>query len=172
MKKNLVIIGIVSLGLFACKSEEKPSESADGTPKKEQKDEPTVAVNADRVLNLELEGMVCQMGCGGAIRKELNATGAVANCEFDFEEDRAMDVAKIEFDKDKITADEIVKIVSEINDGQFKVGKVSSEDLATTDIVNETPNTTKSVEKPKATMSVSTSSMPNLFDLFSGLLSV
>jgi hypothetical protein len=53
----------------------------------------------------------------------------VANCDFDFEEDRAVDLAMISFDENKITAEKIIDIVSEMNGGQFDVGSVTIEPL-------------------------------------------
>ena len=130
MVKNLLVIGIISLSLIACTSSEKSSEASTAQGKKSAKTEvpqgPEMNVDANHVLTMELEGMVCSMGCGGSIRKELRATGAVAECDFDFEDERPIDIATIEFDKNKITTDEIVDIVSKINDGQFTVGKTSS----------------------------------------------
>ena len=80
-------------------------------------------VDADRMLVVELEGMVCEMGCGGSIRKDLYGSEAVATVSFEFDEDKAVDVARVAFDRDLITADEIVAIINTTNDGQFKVNK-------------------------------------------------
>ena len=94
-------------------------------------------VNPDRMLTIEIEGMMCEMGCGASIRKELKATTAVSSVEYDFEEDRKVNVAKIAFNKDKISVDKIISILSTMNDKQFKVGKSSSENY-TEDKVNDT----------------------------------
>ena len=73
--------------------------------------------------------MTCVMGCGASIRKELFATNAVCSVEFDFEKGRKSNTAKIAFDKDKITVDKIVELVSKMNEKQFKVGKTSSKEF-------------------------------------------
>lgn len=178
MTKNLFVIAILSLSLVACESAVEPTKDDQAKTekkqdKKKEKEEVKIAVQANRVLTMDLDGMVCSMGCGGSIRKELNATGAVADCEFDFEDERTTDIATIQFDKDKITADEIVKIVSEMNDGQFKVGKTASEEFVSEVEVNET-STKSSSRASEAKIKVLTQPsfrMPNIFDLFSGLLS-
>jgi len=172
MVKNILTVGIISLSLIACTSSEPTPEKGEvkGDNKELNEGESEVNVIANRSMTMEVEGMVCQMGCGGSIRKELRATGAVADCEFDFEDERAVDIATIEFDKDKISADEIIKIVSEINDGQFTVGKTSTEALEKTE-VKEDKTTSRVSSKPKVVATSSTFQLPNLFDLFSGLLS-
>jgi Cu+-exporting ATPase len=92
--------------------------------------EKVVKVVGNRLLTLEIEGMTCVMGCGGTIRKELAATKAIESCKFEFEEGRAKNTAKISFDKDKISVDKIISIVSKLNKGQFKVGNSASEDVS------------------------------------------
>ena len=182
MTKNLFVIAILSMSLVACESAVTSTEDGKSLTEKKKdnknkgnKDELAevkVVVEPNRVLTMELDGMVCSMGCGGSIRKELNATGAIADCDFDFEDERATDLATIQFDKDKITADEIVKIVSEINDGQFSIGKTESEEFMAAPAVKE--NNTSSHRTSDAKIKVVSSSsfqVPNIFDLFSSLLS-
>jgi hypothetical protein len=170
MVKNSLIVGILSVSLFACESVEQPTEKSAKTDVSGKSTEVVeVPVIANRVLTMELEGMVCSMGCGGSIRKELKATGAVSDCDFDFEDERAIDIATIQFDKNKITADKIIEIVSKINDGQFTVGKTSSEGIETT-VTKESQTSSHKSTKPKFEAVSSSFDVPNLFDLFSGLL--
>ncbi len=127
----------------------------------------------NRMLTLQLDGMVCQMGCGGSIRKELNATGGVSLCEFNFEDGRKTNVARISFDKDKITADQIVTIISELNDGQFTVGNFVSEAIETENIpvIRESNDDLKSGEETVVNVSAKPLiELPSLLDLFSNLL--
>lgn len=177
MTKHLFVIGILSLSLVACEAavdstSKDQAKTEKKTEKKKEKEEPKIAVEPNRVLTMELDGMVCSMGCGGSIRKELNATGAIADCDFDFEDERTTDVATIQFDKDKITADEIVKIVSEINDGQFSIGDTSSEEFIAPPKVKEDNTSSSRTSDAKIKVVANTSfRMPNIFDLFAGLLS-
>ncbi len=169
MVKNLLIIGLIRVSLVACTSAEKSTPKAEKTEVKDdvaQIDEvELVVVEPNRLLTMELEGMVCSMGCGGSIRKELKATGAVAQCDFDFEDERPLDIATIEFDKDKITVDEIIAIVSKINDGQFIVGKRSSEVFQNTEI-KETKKSSRKTSVAKVEASTFTFQFPNIFGLF------
>ncbi|MFT6921460.1 MAG: hypothetical protein ACJA1C_000454 [Crocinitomicaceae bacterium] len=182
MTKSLFVIAIISMSLVACESANKPTEDGKSLTEKKKDDknkdnmdklaEVKVVVEPNRVLTIELDGMVCSMGCGGSIRKELNATGAIADCDFDFEDERTTDVATIQFDKNKITADEIVKIVSEMNDGQFSIGKTASEEFIAAPTVKEDNTSSRRTSDAKIKVVSSTSfRMPNIFDLFSGLLS-
>ena len=158
--KQLLIFGVLIFFINGCSSDVKKTE--------EPKEEVAVLVEPNRILSLEIEGMVCKMGCGGAIRKELKATNAVANVDFDFEEERPSNNATISFDKDKISVDKIISIITSINDGQFKVGKSSSEDL----IESSTPDTKDENDSEDIKVNVSSSGfeMPNLLDVFSDLI--
>ena len=182
MTKSLFVIAILSMSLVACESANTSTEDGKSLTEKkkdnknkENKDEIAevkVVVEPNRLLTMELDGMVCSMGCGGSIRKELNATGAIADCDFDFEDERTTNVATIQFDKDKITADEIVKIVSEMNDGQFSIGKTASEEFIAAPTVKEVKTSSRKTSDAKIrVVSSSSFQVPNIFDLFSGLLS-
>lgn len=116
MKKFVGWIVLTSL-LFACGQPEKQVEVA----KKVEKQEATVKVNVNKTISLNIEGMVCEMGCGSSIRKALKDTKAVDRCSFDFKDERKVNVATIAFDSTAISQDKIVSIISTINDKQFKV---------------------------------------------------
>lgn len=164
-------IGLVSI-LVACSS-----STTDATVAVADKDDAPKEVIANvvpnRMLTVDIDGMVCQMGCGSSIRKELKATNGVGDCSFDFEDGRPTNTATIEFDKEVITADEITTIISEINDGQFTVGtsnaaplKKPSDDSAELD-----PSSSTTEENTAVTMtSTSGYQMPNFLDIFSNLL--
>lgn len=128
MKKQLLFIAGVLL-LLSCTSNNKPT-----VVRKESCKTKTVfdcsTVEADRMLSMEIKGMSCVMGCGASIRKELLSTKAVCSVEFDFKEDREFNTAKIAFDKDKITTDELVNLISKLDDKKFTVGKISSKEFS------------------------------------------
>jgi hypothetical protein len=123
MKKHIVFLFSILL-LGACTTEKTPVVN-------HEKVEKTVThnVKANRILSMEIEGMTCVMGCGSSIRKELFATNAVCSVEFDFVEGRKSNTAKIAFDKDKITVDKIVELISTMNEKQFTIGKTSSKEF-------------------------------------------
>jgi copper chaperone CopZ len=73
-----------------------------------------------------VEGMTCEHACGGSIRMALMDTKAVNRVKFDFVSDRKVNTAYVYFDKSKINADEIVKIIEDLNEGQFTTHKVET----------------------------------------------
>lgn len=161
--KNFMFIFATALVFTACTNDTKVAENTAPEVKVEEK----IAVNANRVLTMEVEGMVCKMGCGGSIRKGLKGTNGVSDVKFDFEEERAIDIATISFDKNIVTLDEMIKIVSEMNDGQFKVGETSSKDLHEVSTNEESKES--STEESVIEVSSTSVEIPNLLDLFSSL---
>jgi Cu+-exporting ATPase len=116
MKSALFFISICLL--FGCSSE----------PNVTKKDQPIgrekvikLNVAANQVLELEVEGMTCEMGCGGTIRKTLQKTGNVGRVRFDFEDGRKIQKARIFIDTTKISSDDVKKLIESLNKGQFKV---------------------------------------------------
>jgi copper chaperone CopZ len=122
MRLHFILIASAFV-LSACSSDSQLNEKTKENTSKSQ----TPKINANRLLSMEVDGMVCEMGCGSSIRKELKETGAVLSCDFDFEDGRKLNTAKITFDKNKITVDELIDVVNTLNDKQFKVGKTSSQ---------------------------------------------
>jgi copper chaperone CopZ len=163
--KNFMFVFVVSLTLSACNNDAKVVENSTNELAQEAE---TAEIHVNRVLTMEVEGMVCKMGCGGSIRKGLLAAEGVSEVKFDFEDDRVFNLAKISFDKNSVTADEMIKIVTELNDGQFKVGSVDSEAVFETKTIET--STTESSEESVVEVLSSHIEMPNLLDLFSGLL--
>ena len=163
--KKLIFILTSSVILSAC-SDQKIVEKTENSTEKV-----IVAVNPNQVLTMEIDGMVCKMGCGSSIRKGLKETNGVATVEFDFEEERKTNVAKIIYDKSLVSSEELIKVVSTLNDGQFLVGTISFEDYTAPAKATKTSKTEKHIEKtPSVEVSSTTLKFPNLFDLFSGLL--
>lgn len=173
VSKFLVILSS-ALVLVACNA---PSESkAKLADKKEMNatddGEMLPDVQADRMLVVELEGMVCQMGCGGSIREDLYASKGVASVSFDFDEDNPVDVARVAFNREKISADQIVSIISKTKDGQFKVKSSHSEPY-----IDDSPKVKESAESSKnsknAKISIKSTAnvdVPDVFDVFSYVL--
>ena len=106
------------------------SEKSASVEKEVASKTPKTKVKANKMLTFEIEGMVCVMGCGGSIRSKLAETNAVEKCEFDFEEGREKNKVTVSFDEKKTSPEKIIKIVTEMNDGQFKVGASESGDIS------------------------------------------
>lgn len=162
--KKIVFVLTTGILLSACSSEPK-SENVETT----EVETTDVVVNPNQLLTMEIDGMVCQMGCGGSIRKGLKETNGVASVEFDYEDERKTNVAKIAYDKSIVSSEELIKVVANLNDGQFLVGTVSFEDVSTP-VKSTKTSSVKTNEEPKVEVSSSYVKLPNLLDLFSGLL--
>lgn len=161
LMKHLIFSLMILLVISSCSSDAKVSNE-------EAQENAQVDVVPDRMLTMEIEGMVCEMGCGSSIRKELVGLGGVSAVEFDFEEERASNTAKIAFDKDKVSVDEIVKAIGEINKGQFTVGKVSSETLQESHVhQNESAH---AEEKAQTEVQSVGFEIPNLLDFFAEIM--
>ncbi len=126
MKKLVYLFMLLSL-IFSCAHQEEKIIVKNAKPKEEKK---AVEVTPNKVLTLDVEGMSCEMNCGGSIRKELKKTGAVSRVEFVWIEEAEKQVTKVTYDDAKISDKEIVALIEKINDGQFtthggKIEKIS-----------------------------------------------
>lgn len=165
MKFVVVSIGILAFAASCSQTtpDQGTAERVEGQTQKE--------VVPNKVLTVEIDGMVCQMGCGSAIRKALLETGGVSSCEFDFEEDRKTNVSSISFDKNLVTADRLVKIISEVNKGQFTTGQVKTVTLS--DVAGHEEIGSKETKSEKSSVNVSSSAgiqLPNFLEMLSSLL--
>jgi len=120
MKQQIVTIylGLLTLILVIGCSETKKNVADKKTIATVTKKE---KVTPNATSTLSIEGIVCKMGCGASIRKALNDEGGVANCEIDFEEERKVNVLKINYDSTLISQQKMILLLSSINERQFKV---------------------------------------------------
>ena len=72
-----------------------------------------------RTLKLEIEGMMCEVGCAAKIKKELLEQEAVSSVIIDFEMERETDYAIVEFDPKGNTTENIYGTVNAIADGKL-----------------------------------------------------
>ena len=93
--------------------------------KKASKIEPTTSNTANTKLALSVQGMVCKMGCGGSIRKELLATNAVEKVEVDFVEDNESQLITVYYNNSRSSKDKLLKVINEMNDKQFTAQTIS-----------------------------------------------
>lgn len=119
MKKH-ILFTLVILSLIGCSSEPKVVHLR--TVKHANKMKKEVKANCTAVVGIK--GMSCEMGCGGSIRKALKGTKAVARVSYDFEEGRAVQIAKVEFDSTRLNTKQIESIICKLNDGQFAVNNI------------------------------------------------
>lgn len=118
----------VSFVLFACSSEPdgelvtKPVE----VKMPNQIEVEKVVVNPDKFASMEVEGMVCKMGCAAAIKAELLKTDAVAECNVEFIEEQKTNTVKFQYDSEKLDSAKVVELIQGINEGQFTIHEMST----------------------------------------------
>ena len=93
--------------------------------KKTSKIAPATSNNANKKLALSVQGMVCKMGCGGSIRKELLATNAVEKVEVDFVEDKESQLITVYYNNSRSSKEKLLKVINEMNDKQFTAQTIS-----------------------------------------------
>lgn len=164
--KKIVYLSVFALSLVACNSEEANVANED-QQEEVQKAEPV----ADKVMTMEVKGMMCKMNCGGSIRKSLKATGGVTKVEFDFEDGRETNVAKISFDSKLVNEQQMMEAVTSLYDHQYSIGNTSVSDLSEEVKVEET-ETTSNDEESVVDAATSFIELPNLIDLFKGLFTI
>jgi copper chaperone CopZ len=70
---------------------------------------------------LGVKGMVCQMGCGGSIRKALKETCAVERVEVNYVDSLEEQTIKVHYDRKRLGPAQMINLLSQLNDKQFSV---------------------------------------------------
>ena len=76
------------------------------------------------IAQMSIEGMMCEIGCVAKVRKELLEVPGVASATIDFEKDRQLNVANVEYDVDVVDAEALVAKVTAIGDGMYPVHRM------------------------------------------------
>jgi copper chaperone CopZ len=84
------------------------------------------SVKANATQEIGVKGMVCQMGCGGSIRKALKQTCAVERVEVNYIDSLEEQVIKVHYDREQISPKQMLQVLSGLNDRQFTVRTVGS----------------------------------------------
>ncbi len=148
------LLFFVSLFLFSCSSTTKTKQLKSKT--KAEK------VVSNEILVAEVEGMVCKMGCGGSIRKELIQTNAVSKVDLEYEDGAKKQTIKVHYDNKLITQSEIVRKLEKINKGQFKVFPIGTSEIQTSTSGSSSPSGINMAEK--------TFELPNLLGILSSFI--
>ena len=115
------------LFIVSCQSDASHNANTDVQKSEELADEKKP--EADYKCVAKVSGMVCKMGCGGAIRKELTSLKGVSRVAVDYEENREEQIIRVFYNSRFHNEREIYAELEKINDGQFKVGTTKSESL-------------------------------------------
>jgi periplasmic mercuric ion binding protein len=115
MKIKIILVALVAIVLNAC-NQTKSSKQVISV-KQEQKS----IVKSNAKITFDVEGMVCKMGCGGAIRKNLLHAGGVERVEVDFVEEAKSQAITVHYDSTLTDIVQLQKRIEQTNDGQFTV---------------------------------------------------
>ncbi len=120
MKKVVfaLVLGAAFVGFTGCGGDDAPAE--DHASFTENSD-----VFANAVASLSIDGMQCEVMCGGKIEQSLNSMSGIASCSIDFPNK----VATVKFDNKRITTDEMVDAIQHLNKGQFTVHTTTVQSL-------------------------------------------
>jgi copper chaperone CopZ len=87
---------------------------------------PVEVVVEERVADIEktvarigVEGMMCEIACGGKIRKELSELSGVASASVEFMEGESVNYALVEFNPELISERELIETINGISDGRL-----------------------------------------------------
>ncbi len=72
------------------------------------------------IADLKIEGMTCEMMCGGAIKKALATLPGIAGTEIKFQTADG-DHAIVTYDEGKVSDEQMIEAVQKANDGAYKV---------------------------------------------------
>jgi len=120
------------------------------------------------VASLEIEGMGCAMACGSAISKALSNLDGVVATDIDFDADRDADYAIVEFDENKVSADQMMEAVNTLRKGHYKVSAVTIEQhVPAANNAASTEESKNGAESPKTKGQIDTRSLtlPNVLDI-------
>lgn len=117
MKVKIILVSVVALVLSSCNQ----TSSSKQVLAVKQKQELIPAVKSNAKITFDVEGMVCKMGCGGAIRKNLLQAGGVERVEVDFAEEAKSQAITVHFDSTLTNVSQLKKRIEQTNDGQFTV---------------------------------------------------
>ena len=122
VKKNMRLIFILSLLLFAC-SEDASNDASSKTS------ELTEVKTSNKLCVADVEGMVCKMGCVASIKKELRAVQGVSDVQVDFKEDESIQEVKISYNDQNVNESKIQSTIESINYNQFSISAIRTENL-------------------------------------------
>jgi len=114
--KVVVVLLFVTLLFTSCKENAGKNDESNNAVQNEQSSE----VDLKRIA-LNIEGMTCEIGCARTIQSKLSKTEGVKFAEIYFEKKNGI----VEYDANKVSENEIVKVVEQIAGGDlYKVTDV------------------------------------------------
>ncbi len=73
------------------------------------------------VADISIDGMTCEMMCGGSIKKALGQLPGIASTDIEFIEGDERDHAIVTYDESKVDDSQMIEAIQGLYDGQYKV---------------------------------------------------
>jgi copper chaperone CopZ len=108
--------------LFSCSQQ--PADVAAELPAEMERVVEEVAISSGTpvtIADISIDGMSCEMMCGGSIKKALGKLPGIAGTEIEFIEGDERDHAIVTYDESVVTDADMVRAIQELHDGQYKV---------------------------------------------------
>ena len=121
------IVPFILLFILSCQRDASQNANSDVQKIEELAEEKKP--EADYQCVAKVSGMVCKMGCGGTIRKELKSLRGVSRVAVDYEENREEQIISVFYNSRFHDEKEIYAELEKINNGQFTIGTTKSERL-------------------------------------------
>lgn len=134
MKKQLFVIALFSVLFVACENDKTVIETSEDTEQVEMEQTEVVAeefvgqemnVIATHIAIFEIEGMMCQKGCGSIIRKGLYETGGVSEVEVAFEDENPVNEIRVYFDKKNTSIEDMISVIGKLADNRYNAKLIS-----------------------------------------------
>jgi copper chaperone CopZ len=127
LSPSLPVLAFGLLLIQACSNAEQSAEQPAALPGVERVVKEVVITSGApmAIADLGIEGMSCEMMCGGSIKKVLAQLPGIASTEIQFIEGDERDHAIVTYDESKVSDTEMVKAIQALHDGQYKVLSVN-----------------------------------------------
>lgn len=121
------------------------------------------------VAHLAIEGMGCEMACGGAIKKALGKMDGVLATDIDFDSEKETDFAIVEYDESKVSGEQMMETVNALRKGQYTVSGLTIEKhvkAGQPEAREQSSGSGEAVTKPgDANIQLRSIALPNIFDI-------
>ncbi|WP_107039686.1 heavy-metal-associated domain-containing protein [Brumimicrobium mesophilum] len=161
--RQLFFLTILSSFLFGCESNELLTPEIS-----EEKN-----IFPTHLATFDIEGMMCQKGCGAAIRKGLLDTGGVSEVEVAFDDEHPLSQIKVYFDIKKTSTDKMIKVIGGLADNRYsaKLKKVTQSTLSAVNVKTDEVQDDHSLNGLSSReVSSKSFTFPNLTKLLNGLI--
>ncbi|RYM35098.1 heavy-metal-associated domain-containing protein [Brumimicrobium glaciale] len=166
MRRTIFLIMLLSF-LLGCESKEAAQQEV---VSKED-------IAPTHMATFEVEGMMCQKGCGAAIRKSLYETGGVSKVEVAFAEENPASEIKVYFDIKKTSTEKMIVVIGNMAESRYsaRLKKVTESTISPMKVFNDdksSNNKLKNISTREVSNEVATErfTFPNLTKLLNGLI--